>query len=188
MENINIARKSREGEEHYESTPRDAFIFASTGCDGVSFCIVPRDGDIALENSPIYTLSPVDFEEGTVVWTAKNIHDFLKLSILFKTAWYAGLYDDIYMTEDEFIASIKERNEEIMTWDEYSRSQVEAAVNAIEGILPETDTKYDFNYFQSSYRNIENHMQLSFKDGVKMREYKLGCYGEIYRDEDAVEL
>jgi len=64
----------------YEATPCDAIVFASMGVDGAHYCIVPKEGDSTLESSPIYRVSPMDFSEGTVIWTAKNFSDFISIA------------------------------------------------------------------------------------------------------------
>jgi len=176
MENINIAWKSKDGEPHYESTPVGAYIFASTGCDGASFCIIPRHGDETFENSPVFNLSPMDFSSGTVVWASKNFEDFLRLTVLFKTAWGAGLYDIYNISETEFEEAIKDRNEEIKTWNKSKQKQLKEIINSIQSILPKTKVRYDYDYFINSYRNTDNHIDLEFKSDVKMHIYKLGCY------------
>jgi hypothetical protein len=79
-----MLEKTRDFNPHYESTPIGAKVFANMGVDGVHYCIVPKDDDIALANSPVYRISPMDFSEGTVIWAAKNFHDFISISIELK--------------------------------------------------------------------------------------------------------
>jgi len=174
FEELNIAWISRDGDMHYDSTPIGAFIFANSGIDGVSYCLMPRKDDVTLENSPVYTLSPMDFSEGTVVWSAKNLNDFLMLTLLCESALYAS---SIYtMSNDEFIDFLEVRKFEIGEWDKSSKERLTKATKAIKSILPKSANKYDYNYFMNCYKNKENHLDLCFKSEVEMRSYQLGYY------------
>ena len=175
MDDINIAWRSREGESHYYNTPVDAFIFMSTGIDGDSCCIVPREGDETLENSPVYFLSPC-MNSSAVVWIAKNFHDFLRLIILCKTVYRAR---DIYsMSAIEFNNDLMEQEKEMAEFPVWQDTNMDEIMASILEILPITSEKYDYDYFISCYQNEENHLELSFLSDVSMRSYKLGCYGE----------
>ena len=171
LDDLNIVHKYVEGIEDFPFAPIGAFIFADCGVDSISYCIVPRKGDGTLDNSPIYTLTP---SEGTVMWTAKNLNDCLVLTILGKSSM--DLFSLYTMSEEDFNDFLAERNQEIEEWDELEKKKVKTAVKAINSILPQNAVKYDYDYFMSCYQDKENHIDLCFKNDIKMCCYKLGGY------------
>lgn len=65
-----------EDERHavaYFCTPKDAKIFASTGCDGIHFCTVPKFGEM------IFVVVPDGMTEQYVFPVAKDMEEFFSL-------------------------------------------------------------------------------------------------------------
>lgn len=171
---LNIVQRSREGDMHYDNTPIGAYIFASTRVDGVCYCILPRENDTDLVHSPVYVQSPMDFDEGTVCWAAKNFHDFLCLTLLCGSALHTS---SIYsMSESEFEDYLKTRAEEVAALDKDLRAAYDAAIAAIRSILPKSPIVADYRYFIKSYHDDSNHIELTFNGTVHMREYEKGFY------------
>ena len=68
----------------YDCMPIGAVPLAHMGVDGVHYCIIPLEGDETLEKSPVYRISPMDFSEGTIRWAAKNIYDFINITVVLR--------------------------------------------------------------------------------------------------------
>jgi hypothetical protein len=172
----------------YAAAPIGAKVFAKMGVDGVHYCIAPKKGDLSLENSPVYRISPMDFYEGTVIWTAKNFYDFISFSIVLKDFWALPnlIGDDIgyveFMNELETYAyefEIKEENEKLTILS--GLGFLKKAFNTIEDIEP----KNLFHYIQSAYSDDNNHVKLNFAV-PDIKEEKRGFYQHKLENRDII--
>lgn len=88
----------------YFCTPLDAIVFSYTGSDGIHFCIVPEQGDFALENSPVYVVSPMMSDHYVEIVA----HNFQAFSSLVVAARDASILECIsYTTPESFFAVCK---------------------------------------------------------------------------------
>lgn len=159
--------------KHYDSTPVGAKIFASMGVDGIHYCVMPKDNDITLENSPIYCVSPMDFSERTVVWTAKNFHDFISVSIELKNFW---LLPCIIGTEkEEFMNTIETSLYEFDLKEEIEKKAIMNSLDLLKNNFNTDKIKDIYSYVQTAYRDESNHAQLTFSD-PDIVEDKKGIY------------
>ena len=163
----------------YWCIPVGALPFADMCVDGVHYCIVPKEGDKTLENSPVYRISPMDTVEGTVLWTAKNFQEFISITVMLKDAWklpilvhsfgkdenaFTGYLNDIML---EFRRnSIKERMS--------IRKEVKMLVKAFNPIV----TPDLYAHIIGSFRNKNNHADIGFTGEFSelMKELSPGHY------------
>ena len=144
----------------YDATPIGARVFACMGVDGVHYCVMPRDNDATLENSPIYRVSPMDFSERTIVWTAKNFYDFIRVSVELRDFWLLPCL--IGMDEKEFHSEIETSNYE---FDIKNDTEKQSILHSIESLQKQFNTgriNNLYSYVQEAYSDRSNHMQLTF--------------------------
>ena len=164
---------NKEVESHYDATPIGAKVFACMGVDGVHYCIVPKDGDITLENSPVYRISPMDFSEGTIIWTAKNIYDFMGISIILKNFWLLPCL--IGLNENEFIKIIKTNEYEFKLKEKNINNNIIKNINLLKKTFNTINEKNLYHYIQKEYSDDNNHIKLKFKN-IDILEKKHGFY------------
>jgi len=145
---------------HYDITPIGAKIFASMGVDGVHYCIVPKNGDVTLENSPVYRISPMDFSEGAIIWAAKNIYDFMGISITLKDFWILPCL--IGLSEKEFSENIKISEIEFNEKADIEKSEIIKSVNLLKKVFSAINVKNLYQYIHESYSDKNNHVKLEF--------------------------
>jgi len=154
LESMSIAQHNEKIMEwHYDSTPENAIIFATTGVDGCHYCVVPKQG-YSIDESPIYYVSPMDWED-TVVWVAKDFVDFLSLGVALGSFTYTS---DCHSCErDEFLEFIEE------SWAEADAEKKLNSIKLLEEYFPLK--KYDdfYEHITASYKDTNNHVDLSFE-------------------------
>ncbi len=160
-------------EYNYNCTPLGALPFASMGCDGVHYCIIPQEGDETLENSPIYSISPMDFSDGTILWTAKNFTDFISITAILKDAW--ALPALVYMQEDEFVDYLEDIELEYEARDSKEKRDLKKELEILTKTFPTIEICNLFQYIKASYLNINNHAKVKFSD-LEIKEIELGHY------------
>jgi len=161
----------------YDATPIGAKVFASMGVDGVHYCIMPRDGDPTLENSPVYRISPMDFDEGTIIWTAKNFHDFVSISIELKDFWELPCL--IGKDEKEFWDEIESCKHEFEEQEEGQKAAILDSINILKKSFNPIEFKDIYQYVHASYSDKDNHVQLKFAV-PDIAEVKTGFYDYTY--------
>lgn len=119
----------------YFCTPLNAIIFASTGMDGMHFCIVPNDNDPTLEQSPVYVVSPM-ISDHYVEAIAENFIDFISIVVSTKDA---PLLECIsYCARDRFYEQIQSISD-----DNFEAKTAISALNSTFSIKV-IDNVYDF--------------------------------------------
>ena len=171
-ENILMLDKVREPFK-YDATPIGAKVFASMGVDGVHYCIMPRDGDSTLENSPVYRISPMDFSDGMIIWTAKNFHDFISISIELKN--FLALPCLIGMDEKDFLEGIETYKFEFEIKEEDEKAAIIDSLNILNASFNPIKLDNIYQYVKASYSNKINHTQLKFSTPDIVEE-KMGFY------------
>jgi len=143
------------------------------GVDGVHYCIAPRDGDLTLENSPIYRISPMDFSEGTIIWTSKNFYDFIGISIELKDFWVLPCL--IGTCEEEFRDNIEAINYEFDSKEDSERIMILDNLETLKKNFNPIKTKNIYDYIQTAYYDDDNHVMLKFSTS-NIVETKRGFY------------
>lgn len=100
----------------YFCTPVNATVFASTGCDGIHFCILNTDKDDL--KCPVYVVSPMS--DTYVSLVARSYNDFLALLFSCKDA---SLLEALsYMEQEAFYQAIAEVSQELNSDEERHRA------------------------------------------------------------------
>ena len=165
--------KIRDDTYNYDVTPIGAKVFASMGVDGVHYCIVPKNDDITLENSPIYRVSPMDFSEGTIIWTAKNFYDFISVSIELKDFW--ALPCLIGLEKDEFLDLLESYKYEFEVKEENEKKSILDNMKILTKYFQPIKIPNIYEYVKESYSDKNNHVELKFTI-PDIVEDKLGLY------------
>lgn len=160
-------------EYNYDCLPIGALPFASMGCDGVHYCIIPQAGDETLENSPIYRISPMDFSEGTILWTARNFYDFISIIAILKHAWALPIL--VYQLEDEFIEYLDDIKLEYNERDVKEKKEIDKELKTLMRAFPTVEIRDLFSYIKSSYLDVKNHASVRFS-ASDIKEMELGHY------------
>ena len=157
----------------YDATPIGAKVFASMGVDGIHYCIMPREGDITLENSPVYRISPMDFAARTVVWTAKNFYDFISISIELKDFW--ALPCLVGLDKDEFVDLVEQYEYEFEMKNECEKTSILCCIESLRQSFNLVEIRNMYSYIQAAYSDKHNHLNLVFSTSDIFEE-KLGIY------------
>jgi len=166
LESMSIAYHDMEVAGYrYDSTPKDALIFASSGVDGCHYCAVPNQGR-SIDESPVYYVSPMDFE-GTVVWVAKNFIDFLSIG--------AAMGSFTFISSCPFVNKEKFENLVEESWNENCKEEKMKAIKQLEEHFPLIRYKDVFKHIKESYADINNHVSLDF-GGLNVKIPQLGLY------------
>jgi len=156
-------------EMHYESTPGNAIIFASTGVDGCHYCIVNKPG-ASIEESPVYHVSPMD-GEGTVIWTAKDFIDFLSIGVAMGSFTYIS---SCHSCDNEEFEDLVEES-----WSEDDVNKKKETIKLLEEHFPLRNYDDLFKHITESYEDRNNHVELSFRAMSDIKEVKLGYYNRV---------
>ncbi len=167
-------RRPSDSDDGYDCMPIGALPFASMGVDGVHYCIVPKENDETLENSPIYRISPMDFSNGTVLWTAKNFYDLISIAVMLKDAWC--LPSMIYERYPNFL---KESEREYDIKDEEEKREIKRDIAVLKKEFPIIKIDDLYSYVINSYIDTKNHAELRFSDD-SIKELELGHYAYVY--------
>ena len=157
----------------YDCTPIGALPFASMGVDGVHYCIIPLEGDNTLEKSPVYKISPMDFSEGTVQWTARNFCDFISITAILKDAWV--LSSLVYEPKDAFITELKDIKFEFSKKNSTEKKAIKKELGILTRNFPIVKIRNLYSYVNNAYLDINNHADVKFSES-DIKEMALGHY------------
>ena len=176
LENLMLDMQQHVSEYNYVCLPVNALPFASMGVDGVHYCIVPKNEDETLENSPVYRISPTDFSEGTVMWTAKNVNEFFSITITLKNAWALPiLVHECSRSKDDFMEYLKDIEFEHKRKTHRERVDIEKELRLLKQEFHTTTISNVYSHIIGSYTDKNNHADIRFLDtGIK--EMSLGHY------------
>jgi hypothetical protein len=153
-------------ETHYDSTPRNAITFASTGVDGCHFCVIPKKGE-AIDESPVYKVSPMDGED-TIVWVAKDFIDFLSIGVAMGSFTYISCCH--LCDKEELLELIEE------SWSECDEEKKKSSIELLKEHFPVREYNNLFKHIIGSYEDRNNHVELSFGAISDFYTEKLGHY------------
>jgi len=169
LESMSIAYHGIDvAEIRYDATPKNALVFASTGVDGCHYCVVPKQG-VSIDESPIYHVSPMDWES-TVVWVAKDFIDFLSIGVAMGSFTYAASCHTV--DKNEFEQLIEE------SWLEDDITKKMNAIKQLQKYFPLTKYEDIYEYVTESYTDVNNHVNLEFV-GVNLNASTLGNYDMV---------
>jgi hypothetical protein len=142
----------------YFCTPIQAAIFASTGVDGIHFCLIRNENDHNFENSPVYVVSPM-MPEHYIELVGRSLMDFLSLVITCKDA--GALECIAYMSENSFNEyleeSSKNRNEMPIMND-----KIEKAILALKSCFELKEIDNVYQHIQETKNNSIYHAEFTF--------------------------
>lgn len=131
---------------NYFCTPENAIILANLGVDGIHFCIIPKDNDLTLENSPVYVVSPM-MSPYYVMVVAENIRMFLNLIISTRDA--GALECAGYLPEEKYAEYLKTIP--------YDWKEATEAVVSLQNTFDLQKTDNVYNYI----KNLQNNADLT---------------------------
>lgn len=146
--------------EKYFCTPKEAIVFAHTGVDGIHYCIIPKENDSSLEKSPVYEISPMDFENG-IVLVGRNFIDFLSLIVSCRDV---GMLERVrYTPKGKFNGDIDEYLKEIKEMHEFEL-KLEKAIEAIKDTFSISQIDDVYDHIEQTNNNLEFYAKYSFSD------------------------
>jgi hypothetical protein len=160
----------------YDCLPTGALPFASMHVDGLCYCIIPKANDDTLEQSPVYRISPMDFSDGLIMWTAKNFYEFISITIILKDAWELPILVHEYSNDKQgFLDHLDGVKSEFNVKTFKEKRAIKKELKLLKSNFDTITIPDLYFHIMSSYLDINNHADVRFSD-EEIREITLGHY------------
>lgn len=159
LELIGLIRRDRDSEGYF-CTPVEAIIFAWSGTDGIHYCVIPKENDETLEDSPVYVINPSESEIYVEI-AAKNLIDFLRIVISCKDAAVLGSIG--YISEDNFNEFINQSWNDLLQNPDLNK-KVEEIIAKLKEEFNITEIDEVYKHIQETRTNPNFYSKYSFSD------------------------